>query len=71
MFLLWSENPFNMIDGRPAAKNTVNIDESGATETIWTSKRTGLVLKPETVSGRLRIFSRYEHSNVQAPAHAQ
>ena len=50
MFLLWSENPFNMIDGRPAAKNTVNIDESGATETIWTSKRTGLVLKPETVS---------------------
>jgi hypothetical protein len=39
-----------MIDRRPASKNTVNIDESSATESIWTSKRTGLVLKPETVS---------------------
>ena len=71
MFLLWSENQFDVIDGQPAAKNTVHIDESGAAETIWISKRTGLVLKPETVSGRRRIFSRHEHSNVQAPAHAQ
>jgi hypothetical protein len=56
-----------VIDGQPAAKYSAHNGGSGATETVWIARKSGLVLKSEVLIGNKRISSRIEYGNIQAP----
>jgi hypothetical protein len=59
-----------MIDGQPAAKYSTHNGGSGATETVWIARKSGLVLKSEVLIANKRISNRVEYGNIQAPSDA-
>jgi hypothetical protein len=57
-----------VVNGQPATKYSAHNHASSGDETVWIAKGSGLVLKSEAVIGDRHISSRYDYSNIQAPA---
>jgi hypothetical protein len=57
-----------VVNGAPASKYSLHNQASGGDESVWIGKGNGLVLKSEARFDDRQISSRYEYSNVQAPA---
>lgn len=59
------------VNGAPASKYSFHNNASGGDESAWIGKANGLVLKSEVRLGDRQISSRYEYTNVQAPANVR
>jgi hypothetical protein len=59
------------VDGQPATKYAFHNHASGGDDTVWVAKNSGLLLKTEALIEDRHISSRYEYSNVQAPANVR
>jgi hypothetical protein len=56
------------VNGAPASKYSLHNPTSGGDESVWIGEANGLLLKSEARFEDRRISSRYEFSNIQAPA---
>ncbi len=56
------------VNGAPASKYTLHNAASGGDEAVWIGKGSGLALQSEVRLEDRKISSRYEYSNIQAPA---
>jgi hypothetical protein len=59
------------VNGGTASRYSFHNSASGGDETAWIGKGNGLVLKSEVRLADRQISSRYEYTNVQAPANVR
>jgi transcriptional regulator of acetoin/glycerol metabolism len=59
------------VNGANASKYSLHNQASGGDESVWIGKANGLVLKSEARFEDRQISSRYEFSNIQAPANVR
>jgi hypothetical protein len=59
------------VDGQPATKYAFHNHASGGDDTVWIARGSGLVLKAEALIEDRHISSRYDFSNIQAPANVR